>query len=213
MNNKENYKKAIDQIHASEDLKETAFENAKYAKSNRFSGFKVLSTCAAAVILLLIGMISFNTNLEPKNPNLAELNKEEKQEEIILANAELPRFKNMQELEEALKANAGEYKSIYMDGVTTTLTESISKEESIAQSETNRDVVNDLAATGALSSTGNNKDYSTTNTQVANVDEADIVKTDGEYIYYVLNGSLYIVKADNLEIISNIKINENNERF
>ena len=27
MNNKENYKKAIDQIHASEDLKETAFEN------------------------------------------------------------------------------------------------------------------------------------------------------------------------------------------
>ena len=213
MNNKENYKKAIDQIHASEDLKETAFENAKYAKSNRFSGFKVLSTCAAAVILLLIGMNSFNTNLEPKNPNLSELNKEEKQEEIILANAELPRFKNMQELEEALKVNAGEYKSIYMDGVTTTLTESISKEESIAQSETNRDVVNDLAATGALSSTGNNKDYSTTNTQVANVDEADIVKTDGEYIYYVLNGSLYIVKADNLEIISNIKINENNERF
>ena len=29
--------------------------------------------------------------------------------------------------------------------------------------------------------------YSKTNTQVENVDEADIVKTDGEYIYYIEN--------------------------
>lgn len=31
------------------------------------------------------------------------------------------------------------------------------------------------------------KDYSTTNVQVEGVDEADIVKTDGEYIYFVVN--------------------------
>lgn len=39
------------------------------------------------------------------------------------------------------------------------------------------------------------EDYSTTNTQVAGVDEADIVKTDGDYIYYIANATLYIAKA------------------
>ena len=38
-------------------------------------------------------------------------------------------------------------------------------------------------------------DYSTTNIQVAGVDEADIVKTDGRNIYYVANNRLYILDA------------------
>jgi len=37
--------------------------------------------------------------------------------------------------------------------------------------------------------------YSTTNIQVAGVDEADIVKTDGEHIYLVSGNSVYILKA------------------
>jgi uncharacterized secreted protein with C-terminal beta-propeller domain len=37
--------------------------------------------------------------------------------------------------------------------------------------------------------------YSTTNIQVAGVDEADIVKTDGEYIYLISSNSVYILKA------------------
>lgn len=41
-----------------------------------------------------------------------------------------------------------------------------------------------------------NVDYSTTNIQVAGVDEADIVKTDGKYIYAIVGGqSLEIAKA------------------
>ena len=39
------------------------------------------------------------------------------------------------------------------------------------------------------------QDYSTTNIQVAGVDEADIVKTDGEYIYLVSENRVIIVKA------------------
>ena len=38
-------------------------------------------------------------------------------------------------------------------------------------------------------------EYSVTNVQVEGVDEADIVKTDGEYIYVVSGGTLTIVKA------------------
>ncbi|MGQ9640967.1 MAG: beta-propeller domain-containing protein [Candidatus Bathycorpusculaceae bacterium] len=38
-------------------------------------------------------------------------------------------------------------------------------------------------------------EYSTTNIQVAGVDEADTVKTDGEYIYLVANNTVFILKA------------------
>jgi len=38
-------------------------------------------------------------------------------------------------------------------------------------------------------------DYSLTNVQVEGVDEADIVKTDGTYIYIISNQSIVILKA------------------
>ena len=50
------------------------------------------------------------------------------------------------------------------------------------------------AAAPEPSETGST-DYSKTNIQVEGVDEADIVKTDGEYIYIVSGGNLTIVKA------------------
>ena len=37
--------------------------------------------------------------------------------------------------------------------------------------------------------------HSTTNTQVENVDEADVIKTDGKYVYYINQSKLHIVKA------------------
>ena len=42
---------------------------------------------------------------------------------------------------------------------------------------------------------GGSQDYSGTNIQVAGVDEADMVKTDGEYIYLVSGNAVFIVKA------------------
>jgi inhibitor of cysteine peptidase len=52
-------------------------------------------------------------------------------------------------------------------------------------------------------------DYSTTNIQVAGVDEADIVKTDGEYIYLVSGNKTIIVKAyppEQAQIVSEIEL-------
>jgi len=52
-----------------------------------------------------------------------------------------------------------------------------------------------------------NDEYSTTNVQVQGVDEADIVKTDGEYIYQVNKGKIVVVKAypeEEMEVISTI---------
>lgn len=52
-----------------------------------------------------------------------------------------------------------------------------------------------------------NDDYSTTNIQVEGVDEADIVKTDGEYIYQVNKGKIVVVKAypeEEMKVVSSI---------
>jgi len=53
-------------------------------------------------------------------------------------------------------------------------------------------------------------DYSKTNIQVEGVDEADIVKTDGEYIYIVSGGTITIVKAyppEEAKVLSKISLN------
>ncbi len=53
--------------------------------------------------------------------------------------------------------------------------------------------------------------YSTTNIQVAGVDEADIVKTDGTYLYVVSGNNVYIIDADPYSespLIQKITLNE-----
>jgi len=61
----------------------------------------------------------------------------------------------------------------------------------------------DPAPTGAPDYAGETqKDYSDTNKQVGSVDEADIVKTDGDYIYVLSpeKGKLYAVSADGADM-------------
>jgi len=70
-----------------------------------------------------------------------------------------------------------------------------------------------ISKTGAPESTNSNTvdggstDYSETNIQVEGVDEPDIVKTDGSYIYVIANSKLYIIKAypsNDIKIVSEI---------
>ena len=199
MNNKENYKKAVDQIHASDELKEKTFENAKYAKSNNYTYLKILSTCAVFFIVFLVGFSYFNGDIE-ELPGKIPVAKEDFEQKIELANAELPRFESMEQLKSVLKeSNRGFYDSdmyLMSDMVVTdsmATNSAVSKGEEVAELES------------AVS------DYSTTNTQEENVDEADIVKTDGEYIYYVSNNKVFIVKADNLEVVSEIYLSTEKE--
>ena len=210
MNNKDNYKNAINRIHASEELKAKTLEKIEKSnyksKSNTYQFLKLLSTCAAVIVLFFIGINSVNYENEKKiaikdnkdtEKEFIEENDDEIDDETLLANAELTRFKDMDELKEVLKT---EYRGYYgeldiaFDGA----------------------MMNDVMQSVPSESAGESiskSEHSTTNTQVKNVDEADIVKTDGEYIYYVSNNTLYIVKAANLEIVSTIKTMDKDERF
>lgn len=66
----------------------------------------------------------------------------------------------------------------------------------------------DTSVGGAQKASSSASDYSTTNIQVEGVDEADIVKNDGKYIYAVTGNKVVIVNAypaENMEILSEIK--------
>jgi uncharacterized secreted protein with C-terminal beta-propeller domain len=59
----------------------------------------------------------------------------------------------------------------------------------------------------ASSGLDESSDYSTTNLQVAGVDEADIIKNDGKYIYQVSNQELIVTQAypsDQMSVVSRI---------
>jgi len=65
-------------------------------------------------------------------------------------------------------------------------------------------------AKGQAEAAGNGQ-YSTTNIQVAGVDEADIVKTDGEYIYLVTGNNVVILRAyppEQAEVLSKITFSD-----
>ena len=62
----------------------------------------------------------------------------------------------------------------------------------------------------------NSDDYSTTNVQVEGVDEADIIKTDGSYIYALVKNDLYIIKsfpANQAEITAKINFTSRPSEF
>ena len=56
---------------------------------------------------------------------------------------------------------------------------------------------------------GGSAEYSETNVQIEGIDEGDIIKTDGKYIYTITDKTLFIVKAypgEDAEIISTIEL-------
>jgi inhibitor of cysteine peptidase len=60
---------------------------------------------------------------------------------------------------------------------------------------------------------GSDGDYSTTNVQVEGVDEADIIKIDGDYLYILKNQSVRIVKttpASSMKEVANLKLSTEN---
>ena len=69
------------------------------------------------------------------------------------------------------------------------------------------------AATDSITSTQSTKEYSTTNIQVENVDEADITKTDGDYIYSLSEDKVVITDVKDetqIKIASEIETEDSN---
>ena len=184
--NKQIYQKTVDQIKAPAELKEKTFEKImqNQEKHSSISFRKILATCTIITIVFLAGVLYINNQGKPEQDKIIS---EQENTKIAKQANDLPRFENMEQLKEVLKRNELNERKTNNE---TVVTDSITEES--VQEETN---------------------YSTTNIQVENVDEADIVKTDGEYIYYVTNEEIYIIKAKELKIITEIKFEEQEQKF
>ena len=189
--NKDNYKKALDQIHASESLKEKTFKKINNHKKIDF--VKILSMAAVVVLVFSVSLFEFKNLNQDENEEIKIANSE------MLAQNDLPRFESMKQLRKVLSEN---------QKIARGYNGEIQKEDIAtfdAASTKSSSVTTDTAVSENLSSL----DYSKTNTQVENVDEADIVKTDGTYIYYITNNVVYIIKADTLDLITFLKYDDN----
>src|SRR3989338_9379659 len=113
----------------------------------------------------------------------------------------IKKFVNYDELKEFL-AQAPESGSYFDGGIGIARDMELSAPSAIGEDSMN-------AAGLAQKSMQAGVDYSATNVQVAGVDEADIIKTDGQYIYAVSGKSIFITEAypaDSAKIISKIEL-------
>ncbi|MDD3285022.1 MAG: beta-propeller domain-containing protein [Patescibacteria group bacterium] len=106
------------------------------------------------------------------------------------ASGQMKKFSDYQELKSFLDAHAVQSSGYYRGGLVLP-----SIDLAVAANDA---VFNESSSQGAKSLVAGD-DYSQTNVQVEGVDEADIIKTDGRYIYAVVYQDLYIIQADPVE--------------
>ncbi len=137
------------------------------------------------------------------------------------ATQQLKEFNNVNELEQFLASHSISASGSGTSGSLGTVTTSFSpstqlKAAAVASPElATANGVAPAADTSAVSGSessgsGSAIDYSSTNVQVAGVDEPDYVKNDGQYIYMIADNKLIIVNAydaPNASIISTTRIN------
>ncbi|MEK6862158.1 MAG: beta-propeller domain-containing protein [Nanoarchaeota archaeon] len=134
-----------------------------------------------SVLLILLLIAGCNSVIEEKPKT-----------KIDLKESEMKKFSSYEELQIFIKDNVAKVSYGQTMGVRT-------MQESVAPAQ-----APSAAKAGDVAS-----EYSQTNIQVKGVDEADIVKNDGKYIYVVVGNKISIIDAyppENMKILSNIEL-------
>ncbi len=186
---KKDYAEIMNEIEVDNKLKQETLSKIKQKKSYT----KRIYTVASALIVFVIAIsiaIPLNNNKNKETPIVA-----------VEKNNGLPKVENFETLYNILKNRKNNYyETVDVLDITSNATE------------------DNVKSPGSLGTTKENvsndgSDYSKTNIQVEGVDEADIVKTDGDYIYYSAGNKLVIVNASDptkLQIVSEIEYEKEN---
>ena len=180
---KKDYIDAVNEIKVSDELKKETFNKIKQTpKKRRYNRVYPIASLAV-MFAILITIFMPNITLSPIN--------EVKYEEVSQT-GDLPKVDNFENLYAMLEKRVEKEKNIILDSVTT-------NQSTSADSA----VLNEEAASA--------EDFSKTNVQVEGVDEADIVKTDGNFIYYLTNSALTITDVNSVKLVS--KVEFDNKEF
>jgi len=181
---KKDYIDAVNEIEINEELKRQTINKAKNQKRkntyNRIYPIASLAVMCAVIMTIILPNIRHKTI-----PN--EVPYQEVQQ-----TSTLPKVDNFHNLYAMLKDRANENDNFL-------ITEEIAISDTVV---TNKGEVDSSASESK-------EDFSETNVQVEGVDEADIVKTDGKYIYYLTNSKLIITDvndSNNLNLSSKIEL-------
>ena len=188
------YKEAVDNIKASEELKRKTLAQMKNDNKPKVY-LKVIS--AVAVVMVVFAVTFTGIKLNDKLPN------NKKEDTIVATNNEkfdLPTFESKDELKDYLKEKEDKYSYSRYESKGSMILDDFSEDSIESSSETSM-TQNESTSIGS-------NDYSKTNNQVDGVEEADIIKTDGKYIYYIKgkygNTEVLIIDANNLKIVDRI---------
>lgn len=181
---KKEYTDAINEIEADKELKIRTLDNITKKKKYR-KNYSILATSVVMFVLAISIAIPIGIDKSKTTPI-----------EVVEKNNGLPKLESFENLYNIMKKQNKYYETSNGVSMLDTTTES-----AVNKAETSTDTERAKV----------NLDYSKTNVQVEDVDESDIVKTDGNYIYYVTSNKIVIVNAQNsndLKIVSEIKYEE-----
>ena len=176
----------------------------------KFIYIKRITAAAAAFVILLAGVVVAKANMasrgcvtEDRNyvastgkDNVNEKDKKEVRKQSI--GEEYVIAESYDNVYKTLKKHSKRYSS--MDGTA----ELYGIEESLGATEELMDskAVFDTAEKENTVQKSNGDDFSSTNVQTEGIDEGDIVKTDGKYIYQTTQNGFYItnIQSDNMKV-------------
>jgi len=154
----------------------------------------------AVLLALILGVLIYNLGFVPQTPLTSALTLK-----TFSSEAELKSFL------EAAEANQSQYVPISgSSGNLSTWIPGVQNNMSVYVFSAAAPVPSASVQTGSAPTNTGNVAYSTTNIQVAGVDEPDTVKTDGEYIYTISGNTVFIVNASlpNAGVVSRIECDD-----
>lgn len=197
-------KESAENIEIPDSLKPDAVQKNLENSSKRVRRFpsRIFASAAAAVLVLLIVGFGFhritqNSIMDGDGMEyLAETSKEATAEK----NSSLQSISDYKDLYKALQTYEDEYATVYEMAIA---------EESVAESAT-ADSSN--AAVSKDSSFASSEDYSTTNPRTEGIDEGDLVKTDGTYLYLLKKRrGISIVHAASMKLVKELPLQNQEE--
>ena len=170
---KKDYIDAVNEIEVKEELKtKTLMKIKETKKTKKYNKIYPLASLAIACAVIMTIVLP--------NMTIAPIN--EKKYSDIKESSTMPRVENFENLYAMLRERAENEEDRYFE---------------ISDSMVSVDSAESTNGAIKQENTAENKEYSETNVQVEGVDEADIVKTDGKYIYYLANSNLTITDVNN----------------
>lgn len=185
---KKEYIDAVNEIEVSENLKRDTFNKANQIPTQRKYNKAYPIASLALMCAIIMAIVLPNKSIAPIN---------ERPYSKVQETSQLSKIENFENLHAMLKKRAEDTNRYYLEDMI--MIDSV-QEPAINSAE-------DLKGSSS-------DDFSKTNVQVEGVDEADVVKTDGKYIYYLKNNKLTITDvSDNKNLLSASTIEFPNREF